>query len=213
MRRRFSKSEWARRPSSHIPYSLDTELFSPGASTQTRKPTILFVGHMYSDQDHRKGLPVLLSAIPAIRDRVPDAELIIAGQVVTSGTLPEGVKVLGSIDRERLVELYRESAVYCLPTLGDNSPVTLQEAMACGAAVVATRVGGLPELVEDKRTGLLVTADDSKALVEPIVRLLEDEELRSRLGAAAREKIIDHCSRQRAAERHFQLWTALSRSE
>jgi glycosyltransferase involved in cell wall biosynthesis len=87
----------------------------------------------------------------------------------------------------RLVELLARSAVFAFPSDMDNSPYSVLEAMVAGLPVVTTRVGGIPEMVLDGETGLLVGDDDSE-LAAAIGRLLDDADLRHDMGRAARRR-------------------------
>jgi glycosyltransferase involved in cell wall biosynthesis len=79
-----------------------------------------------------------------------------------------------------------------LPSLWEGLPMALVEAGACGLAAVATRVGGVPEVVEDGRTGLLLSPANSEALAGAILRLLADPALRAELGSRARGRVREH---------------------
>jgi glycosyltransferase involved in cell wall biosynthesis len=84
--------------------------------------------------------------------------------------------------------------VVVIPSHREGLPMVLLEAMAHGRPVVATRVGGMPSMVEEGRTGILVEPGDPAALRAAIDRLLDDRDSRRRLGAAAREKVAELCS-------------------
>jgi alpha-maltose-1-phosphate synthase len=114
-----------------------------------------------------------------------------------------------------LLELFRRADVFCLPTRGDAVPLSVVEAMACGAAVVASDVGGVPEVVADGETGLLVHYDGGDpgafeaALADGVNRLVRDPELARRLGAAGRRRAIEHFSWSRIAEQTLDLYRSL----
>jgi glycosyltransferase involved in cell wall biosynthesis len=91
--------------------------------------------------------------------------------------------------------------VFVLPSLSEASSNVVLEAMATGLPVVATRVGGLPGLVEDQRTGLLVPPDDAPALAQAIVRLLETPDLAATMGARGRARALAEFGLDRMAER------------
>lgn len=88
-------------------------------------------------------------------------------------------------DPSRLADLYRAADVYAHPAKQDTFPMAVLEALACGTPVVATSVGGIPEQVDDTRTGLLVPADDVEAMGDRLTRLLDDESARERMGRQA----------------------------
>jgi glycosyltransferase involved in cell wall biosynthesis len=88
--------------------------------------------------------------------------------------------------REDVPELLQITDVLAITSLSEGSPLNLFEAMAAGCAVLATRVGGIPELLDDERTGLIVPPGDPHAIARGLLRLVGDPALRYRLGEAAR---------------------------
>jgi glycosyltransferase involved in cell wall biosynthesis len=107
--------------------------------------------------------------------------------------------------------LLARAAVVVLPSHREGLPMVLLEAMAHGRAVVATPVGGVPSLVEDGRTGLLVPPGDAEAVRAAMERLLGDPDLRRRLGAAAREKVTELCSWDRVVDETLDAYEAALR--
>ncbi len=211
MRRRLSRSEWGKRPTSVIPYSVDTDRYTRDAPRRARVglpeagPVALFVGNMYSPDDHRKGLPDLLAAFGAVRELVPTATLAIAGRV--EGVAPPGgALVLGEVDADRLVGLYQASDVFVLPSHGDNLPVTVLEAMAAGLPVIGTRVGGIPEQVVEGETGLLVGRGDRPSLSDALAMLLSDPDRSAAMGQAGRARCQERFSRAVSGELHAEVY-------
>jgi glycosyltransferase involved in cell wall biosynthesis len=102
--------------------------------------------------------------------------------------------------------------VFVLPSRGDNAPMAVLEAMASGLPVVATRVGGVPELVRDGETGILVPADDPAALAAAVERLAGDRSLRSRLGEAGFTRVTTEFSLDRAVSETVRLYEELCES-
>jgi glycosyltransferase involved in cell wall biosynthesis len=102
---------------------------------------------------------------------------------------------LGALAQDELLECYREADLFALACriAGDGDrdglPNVLMEAQSQGLACISTRVSAIPELIEDGRTGLLVAPEDAAALAAGLERLLRDEALRQRLGAAGRERV------------------------
>ena len=131
-------------------------------------PHVLFVGRLSPE----KGIHEFLAATEGL-PRV----VVGAGPV----DVPEAV---GFVPRRQLGAYYERAAVICVPSRREGYGVVAREAMAYGRPVVATRVGGLADAIDDGVTGLLVDADGLRPAIE---RLLEDEALRGRLGSAARE--------------------------
>jgi len=127
------------------------------------------------------------------------------------------VTLLDSYDDDGIFRLLQETDVFALPCVvaasgdRDGIPVSLMEAMACGVPVVSTSVAGIPELVEHGTTGLLVPERDSSALAAALERLLDDEDLRSRLGAGGRAKVVEDFQVRRSAARMADIFRAVSR--
>jgi alpha-maltose-1-phosphate synthase len=147
-------------------------------------PEITFTGTSLS----RKGGDTLLRAF---RDRLHDR--CVLNLVTPEYVTPEpGLRVHRAIrpgDR-RLVELLARTSVFVLPSAIDKSPYSILEAMFAGVPVVSTTVGGIPELVVDGETGILVPPDDPPALADAIERLLGDDALRARMGEAGRTRAV-----------------------
>lgn len=156
---------------------------------------LLFVARLALE----KGLPILIDAFARLRERRSRIRLTIVGagqeQVdieARAGTLGLGdhVRFTGYQTPEQVAEWLRAADVLVLPSLIEGVPIAAMEAMASGVPVVATRVGGLSELVEDGVSGYLVPAAAPVALAERIESLLDDPELRNRFGRAGRAKVV-----------------------
>jgi glycosyltransferase involved in cell wall biosynthesis len=163
------------------------DLRGPAEAPPARPPLLAFAGRLTAP----KALGVLLEAVA----RVPDVELVLAGdgderdalEAKARGLGLDGrVSFLGPLPREEVLDLFRRADAVCLSSIWENFPHTLVEALAVGTPVIATRVGGVPEIVEDGQNGLLVEPDDPEALAAAIRRFTGDGDLRSRLAAAAR---------------------------
>lgn len=142
-----------------------------------------------------KGQGYLLEAVPAILARCPDTRVLFVGPGVQEPELRRRARQMG-LEREVFFlgmrsdvrELLSLTDVLVLPSLSEASPVVLMEAAFTGVPSVATRVGGVPEILLDGVTGMLVPPKDSQALARAIVELLRDPEKRVRLGQAATER-------------------------
>jgi colanic acid/amylovoran biosynthesis glycosyltransferase len=155
---------------------------------------LLFVGRLANV----KGVPVLLDALAIVRRTIPDATLTIAGDGPDRAALEaqakrlgldSAVNVLGYQSQSRVRELLMTTDVFAMASFAEGVPVVLMEAMAAGVPVVATRIAGIPELVEDGTSGYLVPPGDAGALSHRIVELLGDPQLRSRFAAEGRRKV------------------------
>jgi glycosyltransferase involved in cell wall biosynthesis len=108
-----------------------------------------------------------------------------------SADLKRQVTFTNSVPHAKLPTLYRDSDVLINPSFSEAFGMSLIEAMASEVPVVATSVGGMPDIVGDGETGLLVAPGDSAALATAIIRLLSDQELREKMGKAGRQRAVD----------------------
>jgi glycosyltransferase involved in cell wall biosynthesis len=178
-------------------------------------PLVLSVGRMIE----RKGFPVLVRAAKHLRGR---ARVVIAGsgeyeevvqkEIERTGT-GDVVSFAGGVSSSGLSKLYDECSVFCLPAVVDargeteGLGVVLIEAMSHGKPVVASRLGGIVDAVEDGETGVLVSPEDPEALTEALLRVVEDPELGRRLGEAGRERAVRLFSWGSIAERHMEVYS------
>jgi len=166
----------------------------PKVFYRSRKPHLLHVGRLSSE----KGVAVLLEAVVRLNERLGSVvELTIAGSGPEETELKKHAKMLGieanvhflGYIREdaELSRLYQNSDIFILPSYTEGVPKVILEAMANGLPVVATSVGGIPEILEDGLNGLLVPPGDAQAICDSVYRLLECSELRMRMQEAAIE--------------------------
>jgi glycosyltransferase involved in cell wall biosynthesis len=148
-----------------------------------------------------KGLDTLIEAMVEVVREVPDARLALAGggperayleAVATCNGVGEAVEWLGNLEADEVIPLLSWSNVFVNPSWSESFPYSVLEAMAVGAPIVATDVGGVAEAIEDQVTGVLVPPQDRVALADALIGMLEASEHAAELGARARE-------RQRAA--------------
>jgi len=144
---------------------------------------ILFVGNLLPI----KGVEYLIEAMTKVVQNYPESRLVVAGVDFQSGKLQElaqeknlqgKVVFAGFIPPDRIPEYMVAADVFVLPSLSEGFPNVLLEAMAAGLPIVATRVGGLPEIVTEGENGFLVEPRNSQQLAEKIMLLLQDEEIR-----------------------------------
>lgn len=161
---------------------------------------LLFLGRICKE----KGIGELLAAVAELSQKYEDIQLYLGG-IFEDESLkelaeqyPETITLLGWIEgseKEKYLEL---CDVYVLPSYFEGQPVSVLEAMAYASCVVASRVGGIPQMIEDNESGLLVEPRDQASLKKALITVLEDEKLCTRLGMAARGKVqkefsIDQC--------------------
>ena len=140
-----------------------------------------------------KGGDVLLDALPALLARCPGTTVTLAGPGEPPATARElacaaAIRWAGYLDAPAKDAALRRAHVFVMPSRSEGLPVALLEAMAYGCSIVATRAGGIPEVVTDGETAVLVEPGDAGALARALIETAHDVERRARLGAAARER-------------------------
>ncbi len=166
-----------------------------------------------------KGLVPLLEALAKLRVEREDAHLVVIGKQKDKSKIPavldrlglqDAVEFVSGVPQERIIELYAEAEVAVVPSLYEGFSLPAIEAMACGVPLVATTGGALPEVVgPDGEAALTVPTNDPSALAIAIDRLLDDPELRSRIGEAGRHRVLDRFTWRRSAEGMIENWYAL----
>ena len=185
-----------------------------GSGDRAEAGRILFLGRV----EAAKGVAELLDAAAVVAPRFPALRLVLAGsgeldawrRAASERGIGDRVELTGWLDAgERETQLAR-AAVFCLPSHAEGLPMALLEAMASGKAVVASRVGGIPEAISDGENGLLVPPRDGAALARALARVLEDGALRARLGARARATVAQHYSTEAVCGRLAAIYNDLA---
>jgi phosphatidylinositol alpha-mannosyltransferase len=170
-----------------IPNGVDVAWFSsaaplPGYPRAGR--TVLFLGRF---DEPRKGMAVLLDALPAVVERFPDVEILVVGRGDEdelrgdAGDLAGHLKFLGQVSDAEKAAALRSADVYCAPNTGGESfGIVLVEAMAAGTPVVASNLDAFRRVLVDGEAGWLAPVEDSGALAEALIAVLGDAELRAR---------------------------------
>jgi glycosyltransferase involved in cell wall biosynthesis len=175
---------------------------------------------LFSRLNRMKGIEYFLEAAVTVLERFPNVKFVVAGD---GGNRPEleayaaklGIasNVLFTGFRTDLPDLLCEAEISVLPSLSEGLSNSLLEAMSAGVPVIATDVGGNPEIVEDGVSGLLVPVRDSAALAGAMIRMFADPELRKGMGAAGRRRIASTFSMERSLESVESLYEKLMREE
>ncbi len=224
----------------HVIYNgIDTSLYRPVSATTVlerygvdpTRPTVLFVGRI----TRQKGIVHLARAIPAID---PSAQVVLCAgapdtpeiaaemeQAVAVAQREPGdvIWIQEMLPREELIQLYSHATVFCCPSIYEPFGIINLEAMACGTPVVASAVGGIPEVVVDGETGVLVPLEqEAQAPFEPvdpdrfsrdlagsINRLLGDSALRDRMAVAGRQRVEREFGWQAIAQQTADLYAGL----
>ncbi len=202
-----------------IPNPINTHIFQSSDKAEARKrlnlPTgkriILFVSQKVTDE--RKGMKYFIEATqkmtdadPTVKDTTVVAILGGHGEEI-AGQLPLPAYPLGYVSEDRvIVDVYNSADVFVLPSLEDNLPNTIMEAMACGVPCVGFNVGGIPEMIEHKKTGYVAKERDADDLAKGINWVLEPAQ-RKPLAKNAVDK-VQHCYSERAvAMQYIDIYT------
>ena len=207
---------------------IDTAQYAPDPGTgvlarygiDPGRPTVAYVGRI----TRQKGLPVLLRAA----ERLPaEVQIVLcAGQADTAelgaevAGLVDGLRrsrtgvvwLNGMLERTEVIQILSHATVFACPSLYEPLGIVNLEAMACGTAVVASAVGGIPEVVADGETGLLVPPDDPAALAGAITALTADPARAGAMGEHGRRRAVGEFSWTSVAERTAALYAALTGS-
>ena len=175
---------------------------------------------VFSRLNRMKGVNYFLDAAVLLSRSFPDVHFLVVGDGASKTELEEQACRLGLAQRivftgfrSDVPDLLSESAISVLPSLSEGTSNTLLESMAAGIPVVATRVGGNPEVIEDGVSGLLVPVRDPAALATAMGRLLEDEELAARLGQAGQRRVQELFSLEGSVRQTEQLYRSLAETK
>jgi glycosyltransferase involved in cell wall biosynthesis len=205
-------------PASHlriIHCGVDTERFRPSPNgLLTETPLLVCVARQVAV----KNLGLLLDACSLLSKRGRNFRCVLVGDGPCRGELEakrerlglkEIVEMPGATEQADVLKWWQRAAVGVLTSDNEGMPVSLMEAAACGVPVAATAVGGVPELIADGRTGLLVPPNDAGALATALERLLGEPDLRARLGTAARQRAEKKFSVRTQVDRLLALWSEI----
>jgi glycosyltransferase involved in cell wall biosynthesis len=201
-----------------VPLGVDAEAFRPAepVAGADRPLRALTIGRLAAV----KGQAVLLDAVAELARRGCPVELTVAGwgpererleRRAAQLGIADRVDFLGPVGQDRVAGLYAAADVFCTSSFAEGVPVVLMEAMACGLPTVATRIMGVPEVVEDGVTGLLVPPGRADALADALERLARRPDERAAMGQAGRRKVLEERDPRRSAERLLELiarWAA-----
>jgi colanic acid/amylovoran biosynthesis glycosyltransferase len=198
---------WPRLPVIHV--GIPIEQFTPvnGGPPEARRE-ILCIGRLVPE----KGQAVLIEAVALLAERGQPASVVFAGEGEEREALErlarrlgveQSVSFRGAVGQEEIRSLYEEASAFCLPSFSEGVPVVLMEAMAMKLPAISTTITGIPELIEDGRSGMLVPPGRPDLLADALERVLGDDSLRSALGSGGREKVLGEFNAETsAAELH-----------
>jgi colanic acid/amylovoran biosynthesis glycosyltransferase len=197
---------------------LDTNRFHPHPHSLGVPPCIIAVGRLVET----KGFHTLVSACGRLRNQGLACQCLIIGEGPEAGRLENMIKDMNLTDRvilkgklppDECLSYYQKADVLAMPACirnqdADGIPTVLIEAMAMEIPVVATRVSGIPELVMDGQTGMLVAQDDVEALAAALARIFQDQNLARRLARAGRDLVVSQFNSEKSARQLRDLFAA-----
>ena len=203
-------------PVTFIANGVDTERFKPSASAlrgewgiETNEVVVLLARRLVD----KNGVIVFADAVKAL-STLP-VRLVFAGDgpergrvedILRGNGMMERALFLGNVDNQRMPDIYNAADISVLPSFMEATSITGLESMATGLPLVGTRVGGIPALIDDGETGLLVEPGDPDGLGKAIRSLVEQPALRQAYGKAGREKAVAHFSWRRIAKRTADIY-------
>jgi glycosyltransferase involved in cell wall biosynthesis len=190
--------------------AVDVDEFSPNP---TNGKSLLYIGRFV----HNNGIQDLLTALPAILDSHPDAEIHLVGsgplgekvqKTIQSSGLSDSVTIYDYVDD--ISEMYDRASVFCRPSYSEGLPLTMLEAMASSVPPVVTAIAGVPEVVTDHETGVLLEPGNPDEVAQAVIELFDDAELRARLATNAREYITENLTWEQRTERVMQVYSQVT---
>jgi len=201
-----------------IPNGIDLARFSArGRRSEMRRaldvpetaPLLVSVSHL----TRVKGIDLLVRAASVIQAQVAEARFVVAGRGAEQAKIEEAIRSAGLAPAFRLLGSYEDvpglleaADLFVLPSRSEGQPNAVMEAMAMGLPVVATRVGGVPEVAQDGEQALLVPPEDPEALASACLTLLAEPARASRLGRAGRERAARQFGLQQMIRRYEELY-------
>ncbi len=195
-----------------IPNGLDLDIFQPSDRRTAREVlgiplnarVALFAA--FNMNEFRKASHLMMEALNAMPPAT-DVFLLSVGRGGTSGTDRLPHLHLDSVANDRILSfIYSAADVFVCPSLADNLPNTIMEAIACGTPVVAFAAGGIPELVRPGTTGLLAETGNANELRDAVLQMLENQAKRSEISANCRRIAVEEYGVALQARRHQQLY-------
>ncbi|WP_372738006.1 glycosyltransferase family 4 protein [Neptunomonas sp.] len=192
------------KPVDFIPNGVDVTRFTPASIRPERPVTILLARRLVD----KNGVTVYAEAVSALKGL--DVQLVFAGngaerakveRILKSNGMFEKSTFLGDVSNQDMPDVYRSADISVLPSFMEATSITGLESMACGLPLIGTRVGGIPALITEGETGLLVPPGDPDALGEALVNLVNNAVLRKEMGLKARIKTEQQFSWLQIAER------------
>jgi glycosyltransferase involved in cell wall biosynthesis len=189
---------------------VEAEYFKP-TNIESNKTNIIYVGRIL----YEKGMMTLLQCAQYVLKRYPEAKFLLAGggpirDIMEEETrkmgIHEKILFLGRLTKEELLELYQKAYIKIIPSLYEGLPNVLLEAMSTGIPVVSTAVGGVPGVISSGVNGFLVPRESPVEMAKMVLKLLEDTNLRKKMGKAARRTIENEYTWDKVADKFLQCY-------
>lgn len=209
-----------------IPPGVDIHRFHVPTGEEKRIKTTLPSRYIYclSRIDTNKGHDLLLTAFDAVRREVDDVDLVIGGgspnpkereqevfgmmeAIIEEMGMKNKVHIIGYVADEMMVTYYQQSLFFVLPSLFEPFGMTTQEAMACGKAVIASKFGGIRNVITHNMSGLLVDVRDPEEFASEMIRLVRDDDFREEIGKAGHTLIREEYSWEAISERFLDFYS------
>jgi glycosyltransferase involved in cell wall biosynthesis len=194
---------------------VDTDVFRPPTQFELSKkyaePTVMYIGRLIS----KKGIHLLVKAIPEVLKSVPEARFVFVGggnvsvyrrMISSMGVPDENFSFVGHVGYFHRPRILHKATVFVNPSFFENCSLSILEAMSSNAAVVASAVGGNPEIIQSGKNGLLFPPLSHNILAESIISLLTDEKLNRSLSIEARKTIEKSFSSRMCAQKTLSLY-------
>jgi len=173
--------------------------------------------------DTNKGHDLLLNAFDIVRKEIPDVDLVIGGgspnpkqresgvfdkmkEIIAGKGMQDRVHIIGYVPDEMIRPYYQQSLFFVLPSLFEPFGMTSQEAMACGKTVVASKYGGIKNVITNEENGFLVDPGNREEFAEIMIKLLKDQDLNKKMNLAAHTNILKNYSWEAQAGKHIELY-------
>jgi len=204
-----------------IPFGVDTDFFRPLNINRNLKTfQVLSVGYLIE----RKGFEYLIKAMPNVLKKYANVKLKIVGSgplegdlkcLINNLNLNKNVEILKNVSDEELLNLYNSSDLFILPSIVDSQGnteglgVVLLEAMACKVPVIGSNIGGIPDIIQDGETGLLVPEKNISELSKAVINLVENEDFRNKLANGGYKLVGDKFNWRKIAQSYINLYTQI----
>jgi len=201
-----------------IPFGVDTRFFQPENLLKDKEIfQILSIGYLIE----RKGFEYLITAVEEVLKVHNNVKLKIVGsgplevrikKLIKELGLEETIEIIGNVSDEKLLEIYNLSDLFVLPSIVDSQGnteglgVVLLEAMACKLPVIASNIGGIPDIIHDGETGLLVPEKDSMEISLSIIKLIENEDLRELIALKGYNMVKEHFIWEKIAKEYISIY-------